>query len=62
LEVSVYSSLGQEIFNLYQNIDEPGVIDVPWNTQNLPTGIYYYKAKIKDKEKTGKMMKISMEE
>lgn len=62
LDVSIYSFLGKEIFHFNQMVDEPGVIDIPLDTQHLPAGTYYYRAKIKDKEKIGKMMKISREE
>jgi hypothetical protein len=41
--LTVYDNLGREVSILFNEVAEPGVHTVTFNTNNLPSGVYFYR-------------------
>ena len=49
-------ALGQQIETLVNNHQQQGKHQVTWNTEGLPTGIYFYRLQAGEQQATGKMV------
>lgn len=54
----VINNFGQMMATLLDESLKPGEYHLSWNTENLPAGIYYYKLKVGDQLKSGKIIKL----
>lgn len=55
VKLDVYNVLGQKVASLVNEIKSPGSYRVEFGTQNLPSGIYFYKVEM---QKYSKIMKM----
>ena len=58
LHLAVYNPLSRLVSVLYSGACEPGSFDIPFNTSELATGIYYYQMIFTGREKTSILNKI----
>lgn len=56
--IKVFSSIGKLIYETTAELAEPGELDVPFGSQDLAKGMYFYSAKFNDKNLTGSMIKL----
>ena len=52
VELIVFNSLGEKIAVLVNGEVNPGNTQVKWNAENMPSGVYFYAAKISEGNKT----------
>ncbi|MBA4312680.1 MAG: hypothetical protein C0417_08625 [Chlorobiaceae bacterium] len=58
VSIKIYDILGREISTLVDNNKEPGIHTVEWNSENLPSGIYFYKFQTSHECQVKKMIHI----
>lgn len=54
--LTVYDLLGREIETLVDEYKPPGVYEVEFNAEGLPSGVYFYKLKVGEFVKTRKLL------
>ncbi len=52
----IYDILGREVADVVDNFQRAGEYEIPFDANNLSTGIYLYKLQVKDLTKFGKML------
>jgi 5-hydroxyisourate hydrolase-like protein (transthyretin family) len=58
VKLKVYNILGNEIATLVNNKMQPGIYEVQFNANQLPSGVYFYKLTAGNYSETKKMMLI----
>ena len=58
LELTVFSSLGEVVFEAKEELTEAGVLDILWDAAGAGAGVYFYSAKFNEKNMSGKIVKI----
>ena len=58
VQLTVYSSEGEEIEKLVNEIKKPGTYEIEFNANALPSGVYSYQLKASDYVETKKMILI----
>ncbi len=56
VELTVYDLLGREVAVLVNEIKKPGRYSAKWGSENMPSGVYIYRMKAGNFEKTMKMV------
>ena len=41
VNITIYNTLGKEVCVLFNRNTQPGIYNVPWETSNIPTGVYF---------------------
>lgn len=57
-ELNIYDILGRKITTLLEGFVESGYYEYSFDSQNLPSGVYYYRLKNKDEYQTRKLVLI----
>lgn len=58
IDLKIYNSIGQEVYEWNQYYDQAGIVDVLWVPEHLKSGFYYYHIKTKDDYDVKKMLYI----
>jgi hypothetical protein len=58
VKIILLNSLGQVIAEPLNKLQQPGQFELTWNSNCLPSGLYYYKLIIENKSSSGKMVKL----
>ncbi len=58
LELAIFSSMGQLVFQAKAELAEPGVLNAPWDASGTAPGFYFYTAKFNEKKMEGKIVKV----
>jgi len=56
VEISIYNLSGHKIVTLSDQTQAAGTYNVIWNAHNMPSGVYFYRMKTNQFEKTKKML------
>ena len=58
VSLSIYNALGQQVTQLVNKSQSPGIYNVQWDASVAPSGIYYYRLEVGDVSLTRKMTLI----
>ncbi len=58
LELRVFNSIGKLVYETTAELAEPGELDVPFGSEDLAAGPYFYVAVFNGKKMTGRVMKV----
>ncbi len=58
LELTLFSALGEVVYQTESILEEPGILEIPWDAENMASGVYFYAAKFSDKKMSGKLVKV----
>jgi hypothetical protein len=56
--LKIYDVLGKEIAVLVNEQLKPGIYEIDWNAENLPSGVYFYSLITNEFTQTKKMVVI----
>ncbi len=56
VNLSVYNILGQKLFELYDGFQQPGRYSVSFNSEELPSGVYFYRLSDSESSFTRRMI------
>lgn len=56
VNIAVFNAMGQQITSLVNTTQAPGLYNTPFNTQNLASGVYFYKVTVGENTGLGKIV------
>ncbi len=59
MRLKIISAMGQVVYQTTGELQEPGILEIPWDSAELSAGIYFYEGKMGDKRFVGKLVKSS---
>lgn len=56
VELNVFDQMGRSVASVYEGTQPAGEQQIEWNSENLPSGVYFYSLQIDGQVATGKMI------
>jgi endoglucanase len=58
VKIDIYNILGEKIVTLLDKQMNPGTYNIPFDSGNLPSGVYFYQCQVKNNFQSGRMLLI----